>query len=151
MAILRFFTFSLCVVCLLILPGCKKSKGVRVEGTVTVQGELVDKGVIQFVAVDGSTAEAGGTIKGGKFVVTVVPPGEKIVRIRGSRVTGKRKVDPAPSWNANQGRTYEKEDAQGNFVEVDVEVPLTSRKDHWDQSQLRETITTKTKKLEFKL
>jgi len=121
-----------------------------VEGTVTVQDELVDKGVIQFVAVDGNTAEAGGLIKDGKFVVTV-PPGEKIVRIRGSRVTGKRQVDPSPAWGTSQGGAYEKDNTQGNFVEIDIEVPLTSQKDHWDQSQLRETITTKTKKLEYKL
>ena len=124
----------LCLAMFLVLPGCKKGNGVRVQGTAAVKGEPIMKGMIQFVAVDGNTAEAGGVIQDGKFDVTVLP-GEKIVRIRGSRVTGKRKVEPTP----------------GNIVEVDIEVSLTSQKEHWDQSQLRENITTKTNKLEYNL
>ena len=134
MSILRGFGYVFCIVLILILPGCQRGNGVKVQGTVSVQGQLVDKGTIQFVAADGSTAEAGGIIQDGKFVVTV-PPGEKIVRIRGSRVKGKKTVQAAP----------------GAMIEVDDEVPLTSEKDHWTQSQLRETITTKTKRLEFNL
>ena len=135
MMIARGLAFGFCLVFPLLFSGCQKGNGVLVQGTVSVKGELVDSGMIQFVPVDGGTAEAGGTIQKGKFAVTV-PPGEKIVRIRGYRVQGKKKIS---------GST------PGSTAEIDDEVELTSPKEHWEPSQLRENITAETRKLEFNL
>ena len=68
-----------------VVTGCSgnQRKEVTIEGTVTVEGKIVDGGTIQFVPVNQEGSfEGGGMILKGKFTATV-PYGEMLVRFRG--------------------------------------------------------------------
>jgi len=65
------------------LPGCSKSDGVTVSGTVTFDGRPVEEGYITLSPADGKGPSAGGPIKQGKFSISGVLPGEKIVSVTG--------------------------------------------------------------------
>ena len=124
----------LCFFCL-ILPlasGCNapSSGEVHFRGTVTVDGVPVETGVIDFEAVNRDTSSGGGAIRNGAYTARVMP-GEKIVRIVASKIV----------------REYT--DNEGNPV-VEYE-PLVPAKKFWGNSELRETITYKTKELNFDL
>jgi len=115
--------------------GCgQRDPHVSVSGLVTVNGEPIEEGMIQFVPVDGRTAEGGGRIQDGRFDAKV-PPGEKIVRIQGTKVTGKRLA----------------EGTSGKKTEVNIKTPVTSQKEHWDESTLRVTVKQKNDPFDFKL
>jgi hypothetical protein len=127
--------FLLILLSLLILPGCGRRDGlVEVSGTITVNGESVDKGVIQFVPATGVGQEGGGIIKDGNFTARV-SPGENIVRVDGAKVTGTREVSPLP----------------GTVLKVDIEKPLTTRKKHWDNSTYRVTVDKKNEPFKIEL
>jgi len=64
-------------------PGCAKSGGVTVSGTVTFDGRPVEEGYITLSPADGKGPSAGGPIKEGKFSISGVLPGEKIVSVTG--------------------------------------------------------------------
>lgn len=69
---------------LVIWAGCGKSSGgVTVSGTVTFDGRPVEEGYVTFSPADGKGPARGGPIKDGKFTVTDVMPGEKIVSVTG--------------------------------------------------------------------
>jgi hypothetical protein len=132
---MRYFYSFLVLVSLLSFSGCgNQQKLVEITGTVTINGESIDKGVIQLVPVNGVGQEGGGTIHEGKFTAKV-PPGEKIVRVDGAKVTGTREVSPTP----------------GTTLHVDVEKPLTSRKKHWDNSTVRITVNPKNEPFQIEL
>jgi hypothetical protein len=86
---------GLLVGCLLALAGCGDSAGSQVSGTVTVDGNPVEKGRIRFFPVDGKSQPAGGEIKGGAYSVKV-PAGEMTVQISVPKVIGKKKLYDAP-------------------------------------------------------
>jgi hypothetical protein len=73
------FTLSLLVA--LLLAGCDHgpAKG-TVKGTVTLDGQPVDGGVITFVPADGNSQPEAVTIAGGEYAVTM-PVGNKRVEI----------------------------------------------------------------------
>lgn len=76
----------------LFAAGCgQKPKQVAISGKVTVEGEPIDTGFIMFTAADGATFVAGGPIENGEYKVRV-PPGDKIVQIRGLKKVGQRQV-----------------------------------------------------------
>ena len=69
----------------LLLSGCGKSeKKYTLTGTVTYQGKLVERGSVSFVPVEAGKHSDGAEIVDGKYTCEVTP-GEKIVRITGSR------------------------------------------------------------------
>jgi hypothetical protein len=71
--------------------GCSDGK-VVVRGTVAVDGQPIDEGMISLEPADGQGPTTGGLIKAGKYELTgnaAVSPGDKIVRIVGLRQTGK--------------------------------------------------------------
>lgn len=72
--------------------GCGGGKGV-IEGEVTLDGKLLEKGMISFVPEDGKTTPADGPIEAGKFKVTV-SAGKKIVKISAPKVVGKTRMAP---------------------------------------------------------
>jgi hypothetical protein len=76
--------------------GCSSepSQG-TVKGTVTLDGQPLASGLINFVAVDASAPTAEATITAGQYEA-VVPPGEKRVEIRAPKITGKRKMYDTP-------------------------------------------------------
>ncbi|MGL4943556.1 MAG: hypothetical protein ACRC46_10240 [Thermoguttaceae bacterium] len=83
--------FAFCVGLFAVL-GCSTESLIPVSGTVCVDGQPVEAGIISFEALDGATAVAGAEIKSGKYS-TEVPPGEKIVKIRGSRLEAHTMTD----------------------------------------------------------
>jgi len=68
-----------------LLVGCADSGDLAISGKVTVDGEPAQSGSIMFTPVDGQTKVAGGEIKDGAYQVEV-PPGEKIVQIKATRL-----------------------------------------------------------------
>jgi len=77
---------------LLAAVGCGGG-GMKVEGDVTLDGRPLDDGSISFEPADGKGPDFGGGIAAGKYRLTSppgVPDGSKIVKIRGSRKTGKK-------------------------------------------------------------
>ncbi|MCS7306377.1 MAG: hypothetical protein NZ602_14875 [Thermoguttaceae bacterium] len=82
---------------LALLSGCGSSL-VVVEGQVTWDGKPVEEGNIVFEPADGQGPTAGGKIQNGQYRLagpSAVQPGDKIVRITGTRKTG-RKVEAGP-------------------------------------------------------
>jgi len=62
------------------LAGCGNSMG-TVTGEVSYENEPVGEGSITLTPADGKGPVVGGTIENGKYTVTKVPPGPKIVKI----------------------------------------------------------------------
>jgi hypothetical protein len=77
--------------------GCSSdsSKG-AVSGTVTLDGQPLQSGLIRFVPVDGQTPTADAIITDGEFSVEV-PVGEKRVSISAPKIVGKRPAYQAPN------------------------------------------------------
>jgi len=98
-------TFSFCLVplavCLGVLAGCGGAETYEVSGTVTYDGEPVERGQISFVPLDGSGAADGGPIEDGEFSFPS-KPGRKRVEIRGSRP-----LPPEQQDSPDMGLLYE--------------------------------------------
>lgn len=93
------FTLGIVAVC-----GCGSSSGperVPLSGTVTYQGQPVEKGEIRFLPIEGTTASpSGATINAGKYEVTArggVPVGKFKVAITAF------KTNPKPSAAKQKG------------------------------------------------
>ena len=129
----RVFLFvSLCSA-LILLSGCDRGpKTVKISGKITIAGETFDQGIVQFDPVDGATPSEGGKIKDGIYEVQI-PPGEKIVRIRGSNIIGQYEVDPV----LNPG-------VMGNRVE-DVTVDRV----HWASNDTKIMVTKAAKNVDI--
>ena len=77
--------------------GCSSDSGKgTVSGTVTLDGQPLQSGLIRFVPVDGQTPTAEATITDGEFSVEV-PVGEKRVSISAPKVVGKRPAYQTPN------------------------------------------------------
>ena len=77
--------FAILTLAVLMLPGCSSDGKVSVSGKVTVDGAPVETGFIAFAPADGNTSVEGAEIVNGEYSAKV-PPGEKIVRIRGMKL-----------------------------------------------------------------
>jgi hypothetical protein len=89
--------WSLIAAVLMLSLGCGSQEHL-LEGSVTYDGQPVDKGSITLEPADGVGPAAGGTIESGRFKVdstSGLAPGEKIVRISAVRATGK-KIEAGP-------------------------------------------------------
>ena len=116
---------------LLLAPGCFNSTGeVEFKGKVTVDGVTVDLGVIEFEPVNRDTSSGGGIIAKGEYTAKVMP-GEKVVRIRANKVL--------------------KEYFTDDGTKIIDQQPLIPEEKSWAGSELRETITKKTKELNYDL
>ncbi len=74
------------------LPAGCSSDRVPVDGTVTFDGQPVEKGTIVFEPADGKGPATGGQVIDGHYRLTgeaSPTPGEKIVRISATRKTGR--------------------------------------------------------------
>jgi len=85
-------SWSLAIAAVVASAGCGPATS-TVSGTVTFNGEAVAKGVISLFPADGKAAPVGGMIEGGRYVITNVAPGEKIVQLSAPIVAGTRKDD----------------------------------------------------------
>lgn len=118
---------NITLICLIglicLVAACNRGpKMVNISGTITIAGETFDKGIVQFDPVDKQGPSAGGKIENGKYSVSV-PPGEKIVRIRGTKVVGQFEADPV----LNPG------------VMTDKLQDVTDDKIHWGSDDTRVT------------
>ena len=73
--------------------GCGKSGPMTVSGTVTLNGNPVDMGTVEFMPADGKGEIAVGTIEAGKYTAEVVP-GAKKVLIEAQKKLGERHYRP---------------------------------------------------------
>lgn len=90
------FRGSAALLVLALLVGCSSDGGKgTVEGTVTLNGQPLEKGLIRFVPVDGDSQPADGTIAGGKFTV-IAPVGDFRVEITSPKVVGQTKMYDTP-------------------------------------------------------
>lgn len=106
----KIFTAAL-VLCVgaFFFVGCDKGpKKVEITGTVTVDGEPVGKGTIQFDSTDGVGGSDGAAINDGKFTCQLTT-GEKKVKVNGSKVVGQFEADPVlnPGKMSDQLEDYE--------------------------------------------
>jgi hypothetical protein len=78
--------------------GCSGDNRSEVSGTVTLNGQPVTEGAINFIPIDGNRgAGAGASITNGKYHVprsAGVAPGKNRVELRAFRPTGRKVQDP---------------------------------------------------------
>ncbi|WDI41049.1 hypothetical protein [Bremerella sp. P1] len=69
--------------------GCsgEQTTAVPISGTVTVEGDPVEKGSITFISVSGNVPSAGAVILDGRYTAKV-EPGDKKIMVLGSKVIG---------------------------------------------------------------
>ncbi len=120
--------------------GCSSSLS-EVSGTVTLNGQPLPEGAINFIPVEGTRgAGAGATIRDGKYHVPAasgVTPGKNRVELRAFRSTGKKVKDagvpgateieqrvPAFPPEYNDQSTLVREIRQGsNTIDFEISVP----------------------------
>jgi hypothetical protein len=88
-----FWAMGLVIAALGPCLGCGASNLAVVQGNVTFDGQLVEQGSITFEPADGVGPVTGGTIQNGKYRLGDeggMVPGQKVVRIRAVRSTGRR-------------------------------------------------------------
>jgi hypothetical protein len=90
---------KLLLIALVVAPsvlGCSSEPSQStVKGTVTLNGQPLANGLINFVAVNADAQTAEATITAGQYEA-IVPPGEKRVEIRAPKITGKQKMYDTP-------------------------------------------------------
>ncbi len=94
------------VLALCLVPGCGKPSSV--SGRVTYEGENVADGTITFLPADGKGPSAGGKITDGRYTVSPITPGRKLVQI-----VSVKKVNFARSTE-ELAKMHEAEKARGN-------------------------------------
>jgi hypothetical protein len=119
---------------ILALAGCSGDGTVKISGTVTVDGVLVETGSIAFAPADGKTSVEGAEITNGGYQAKV-PPGAKIVRIRGM------KLQPSEVYDAVSKTTHVSSTA----------IRITDIKYEAAHSPLQVTITKNGEKHDFDL
>ena len=68
----------------------------ELSGSVSYDGKPVSEGSITFIATDGKSPTAGGSIKDGKYTASKVPAGSSKVSISAVKVVGKKKAYDTP-------------------------------------------------------
>ena len=92
MRFLSCSSFALLAGAVILVAGCSSSPYAEVHGSVTVDGQPVEKGSIRFEPLDGKSTSEGGVIENGKYTVAKVPIGTVKVDIRVPKVTGKKQL-----------------------------------------------------------
>jgi hypothetical protein len=92
---MRHYRLAGVVMACFLIAGCDDSKFADVSGTVRLDGEPIFEGSITFLPVDGQSQTAGGTIKDGKYSVSV-PVGQMKVSISYPKVSGSKKLYDTP-------------------------------------------------------
>lgn len=87
------YTLAMLLLGTIVGVGCSNDGMIHVQGQVTVDGEALGQGAINFESADGKGPSGGGVIEDGKYDVQVTP-GLKIVRISGSQLVGSKPIYP---------------------------------------------------------
>jgi hypothetical protein len=117
-----------------LMGGCSQSSDLAISGKVTVDGEPAQSGSIMFTPVDGKSKVAGGEIKDGTYNVEV-PPGEKLVQIRATRLV----------------EAEIKDELTGKTHKTQNPVRLTSEEYESPRSPLKANVTKAGEKFDFDL
>ncbi len=89
-----FYRFGLCFLILFVcFAGCGSDGLTEIAGTVTFNGQPVEKGNIAFLPPDGQGPTAAATIADGKYSLKIAP-GQKKVNIEGYKVVGQQHLRP---------------------------------------------------------
>jgi hypothetical protein len=116
-----------------LLSGCGPSAA-SVFGEVTYDGKPVEDGYITFTPADGKGKDAGGPIASGRYRITELPPGPKVVKVIGVKKVNfastsdemMRKADEARKAGNYSGLVDPAdtipENAQGNNAQIDLKV-----------------------------
>jgi hypothetical protein len=89
----RFIAVMLACTILLTAFGCGRSGPVSIHGIVSVDGQPLERGKIDFQPADNKGPTAAAAIQDGKYECEVMP-GTKTVSITGGKVTGKHPFTP---------------------------------------------------------
>ncbi|MFN3148717.1 hypothetical protein [Bremerella sp.] len=81
----------LCSIPLFVGCGGPASNAVPISGTVSVEGQPVEGGLITFLSTDGTAPAAGAPIKDGAYSAEV-EPGEKKIMVLGTKVVGEEYI-----------------------------------------------------------
>ncbi len=76
--------------CTLAVGGCFRPQRLEVAGRVTLDGQPLEEGTIEFLPADGAGPTAGGLVTGGQYRLPIAP-GDKRVKIQGYRVIGEER------------------------------------------------------------
>jgi hypothetical protein len=93
---------NICAICLMLAtcPGCGKNgpRRAAASGRVTLEGQPIEEGVIQFLPIEGTAGpEAGGVIANGQYDIAQQHGpfvGKARVELRASKKTGRKIQDP---------------------------------------------------------
>jgi hypothetical protein len=77
-------TILLHLVTILVAAGCNVDSTASVAGSVTLNGEPLEKGLVSFAAVDERGGSGGGDISGGKYETKGLLPGKYVVHVAGT-------------------------------------------------------------------
>lgn len=105
--------------------GCSNGLA-SVKGSVTFNGEPVNRGMINLEPVDGKGPVAGAAVEGGKFEMKDVTPGEKIVRISAVFVKSINKESDGSEIEICDD-LLPKEYGQASAHRLTVEAPVTEK------------------------
>ena len=75
---------------LLLAAGCGRGGLIEITGTVTYDGQPIQKGCITLLPLKGDGPTAAAIVKDGKYTVRVAP-GQKRVQIEGYKILGQRR------------------------------------------------------------
>jgi hypothetical protein len=90
---MKYFLAAMAFIILLSAIGCGNSGPMPVSGVVTLDGQPLERGKLDFQPTDNKGPTAAAVIKDGKYDCSVMPGG-KTVRITGGKVTGKHQFTP---------------------------------------------------------
>jgi hypothetical protein len=96
--------------------GCQQD-GTTIDGTVTFNGQPVERGSIRFVSTDKAGPTFGAVIRNGKFTVEKATPGEKIVTIHAL------KQNSVPTSSEEVRQMSEQAQQDENYVDPAVLIP----------------------------
>ncbi|MBA2115191.1 hypothetical protein [Bremerella alba] len=80
-----------CAIPLVLGCGGPASTAIPISGTVSVEGQPVEGGLITFISIDGNSPAAGAVIQDGSYQ-SEVEPGEKKVMVLGNKVVGEEYI-----------------------------------------------------------
>lgn len=135
---LRNFSTFLVLGLVIFSTGCGGGGGASVSGSVSFNGQPLDKGQISFVPSDGKGSPVSGTISGGKFSVAKVPVGKCKVVISsmlagpapssmGDATKEKKKDGPVEVLPTDEGNSKEQDiPAGGTTLEIAVRTAASS-------------------------
>ena len=115
MSVLRNAHYLPLLALALVVSGCGE-QSTTINGTVTFNGQPVERGSIRFVSTDKTGPTFGAVIKNGKFTIEKATPGEKVATIHAL----KRDKIPTSSREVQQMSEQAQDE---NYVDPAVLIP----------------------------